>query len=785
MIGMIAVIVGAALSMGREDAGVAMLAAPQSVQVGRDTIVTGPIPAEISDLLGEGRSWRAARALRSYLNGLVDPPPETVLLAARAEAQWGGWGAARGYLEGQPWLDRVADGEGWYWLARARDEEDSLSEALQAYDRFLSLSDDDGSDQRAVAELRRGLVLLRMGERASGAAALNVVRGNAPYIADWMSVLSAEALAQSGDTTAVRALIGELPPDAGMRQRGRLALVEAYETVGDLAGAVSAAIALRSDAQAAGERAALSAAAGRIALENDQAEVARRELWAAIEAAPSAAAAREAAMRMSGLPDLSTAERLAIARIFERHGNARRAADGFRDVLAAGTTSGAERDELRLALGRALFNAGDNSGARAALVPLLEADAAFAREALLLTGRAEYRAGDHQQAFRVFRRLAERFPGSVEGSEGLFLVADLAHDARQLNDAAATYRAVATNFAGTDRAGLALMRLAGIRFLDGDLPGASALWEEYRSSYPDGQRWLQATYWAGRTHQELGDAARGAERLGAVREREPLSYYALRAADRLGLPYWPVPMSEAPPVVPEAEARVADWMRGVDLLREAGLHGEADAEAQRLSTRAAGDTALLYSLAEALNERGYAIHGIRLGQQLDASSTGMNPRLLRILYPLPYRDLLEAEARERGLDPFVVAALTRQESLFTARISSPAGARGLMQIMPETGSALARGAGISEWDTELLYQPEINVHFGTTYLAEQMRRHDGSLPAVFSAYNAGPARIAVWREFPEYGDEELFTERIPYRETRDYVKILTRNIAVYRGLYGG
>ena len=107
-----------------------------------------------------------------------------------------------------------------------------------------------------------------------------------------------------------------------------------------------------------------------------------------------------------------------------------------------------------------------------------------------------------------------------------------------------------------------------------------------------------------------------------------------------------------------------------------------------------------------------------------------------------------------------------------------------MQVMPATGEILARGAGIREWDAELLYQPEFNVHLGTRYLADQMRQYDGSLPSVFSAYNAGPHRVQQWSGFPEYRDEELFTERIPYRETRNYVKILTRNRALYEGLYG-
>jgi soluble lytic murein transglycosylase len=104
--------------------------------------------------------------------------------------------------------------------------------------------------------------------------------------------------------------------------------------------------------------------------------------------------------------------------------------------------------------------------------------------------------------------------------------------------------------------------------------------------------------------------------------------------------------------------------------------------------------------------------------------------------------------------------------------------------MPETGRGLAANVGIREWDVELLYQPEINAHLGTLFLADQMRAFRGSLPSVFAAYNAGPNRISRWSRFPEYADAELFTERIPYRETRDYVKILTRNIALYRGLYG-
>ncbi|MDQ3556281.1 MAG: lytic transglycosylase domain-containing protein, partial [Gemmatimonadota bacterium] len=313
---------------------------------------------------------------------------------------------------------------------------------------------------------------------------------------------------------------------------------------------------------------------------------------------------------------------------------------------------------------------------------------------------------------------------------------------------------------------------------------AARVWDGYRAAQPGGDAWLQATYWAGRAHLALGDSAGARARFREVRAREPVSYYSVRSAERLGEAFWPISLDPPPPDDAAARRRVEGWMSAVDVLRDAGLHEEAEAEAERLVERAGEKTPLLYPLAEALNDRGYTIRGVNIGYRLQRGVERPNPRLLRILYPFPYRRMIAAEAREKGLDPFLVAALTRQESVFKARISSPVGARGLMQVMPETGRALARGAEIRQWDADLLFNPEINVYLGTRYLAEQMREYDRSLPYVFSAYNAGPRRVTQWRRFPERRDPELFTERIPFAETRGYVKILTRNIALYEGLYG-
>jgi len=107
-----------------------------------------------------------------------------------------------------------------------------------------------------------------------------------------------------------------------------------------------------------------------------------------------------------------------------------------------------------------------------------------------------------------------------------------------------------------------------------------------------------------------------------------------------------------------------------------------------------------------------------------------------------------------------------------------------MQVMPATGRSLGRELGLADFDDDMLKHAELNAHLGTRYLAEQLEAFDGRLPVVLAAYNAGPHRINRWSQFPEFVDDEQFAERIPFAETRDYVKIVQNNASIYRELYG-
>jgi soluble lytic murein transglycosylase len=263
-----------------------------------------------------------------------------------------------------------------------------------------------------------------------------------------------------------------------------------------------------------------------------------------------------------------------------------------------------------------------------------------------------------------------------------------------------------------------------------------------------------------------------------------MSFYGARARTILGRSFWDLPLNVAPDTPPALAADVRTALARVDMLIEMERPSAASYEVDRIRQRFAASRAATYQLAEELNARGYTMTGIAIGWDLFRRDGGWNDRLLRIIYPFPFRDIIVAEARERGVDPFLAAGLIRQESMFNVAAVSGAGAVGLMQVLPSTGRSLARDLGLSGFDDDMLKHAELNAHLGTQYIAEQLADFDGRLPVVLAAYNAGPHRIDRWSRFPEFADDDQFAERIPFGETRDYVKIVQNNANIYRELYG-
>jgi soluble lytic murein transglycosylase len=151
-------------------------------------------------------------------------------------------------------------------------------------------------------------------------------------------------------------------------------------------------------------------------------------------------------------------------------------------------------------------------------------------------------------------------------------------------------------------------------------------------------------------------------------------------------------------------------------------------------------------------------------------------------YPRGYWPIVQRYAQQEGLDPFLVTALIREESAFAPRVISSAGAKGLMQLMPQTAEQTVRGRSARAVPAAPLEDPEVNIRIGTMHLADLLRDYGGNLRLSLAAYNAGAAQVRRWQERYGFADEEEITEDIPYTETRNYVKRVLGSYHRYTGL---
>ena len=226
-----------------------------------------------------------------------------------------------------------------------------------------------------------------------------------------------------------------------------------------------------------------------------------------------------------------------------------------------------------------------------------------------------------------------------------------------------------------------------------------------------------------------------------------------------------------------------------ETLLEAGLGDmavtELDYRLRRLNDR---NTKTVYTMAYLYSGMMQNHRAISL---LTSFGFGLNPKephisreVAQLLYPRPYWHLIQKYSAEFNVDPYLVVALMREESLFNVRARSRTGAMGLMQIMPSTGRGVAKSLKMDWIGDEVLYLPEVNVRIGVCYIAGLNQRFNGNPILVLSGYNAGPNATKKWLErHGTSGDMDLFVANIPYSETHYYVTRVIKSYWIYRLLY--
>jgi soluble lytic murein transglycosylase len=296
------------------------------------------------------------------------------------------------------------------------------------------------------------------------------------------------------------------------------------------------------------------------------------------------------------------------------------------------------------------------------------------------------------------------------------------------------------------------------------------------------------TYWEARAKEQSGDG-QGAHALYALCAASIESnYYPELARRRIdaGWPELPAASAPDPKFDPNLAAPAGSASFHVDrvlALRELGLKELEAGELKQLENQVGSDADLRGFVLGGLQSAGAYYDAIVAASKMEKRGELSHPSAERIRYPRAYWDLIASKTTGDGLDPYLVVSLMRQESWFNPDATSVSDARGLMQLLPSTANRMVRENGLALAQPVNLYDADINVELGTTYLKQLLAMFNGNAIRAVAAYNAGEHAVMGWNEkFPGADDE--WVENIGYHETRDYVKRVIGNQREYRMLYG-
>jgi soluble lytic murein transglycosylase len=441
----------------------------------------------------------------------------------------------------------------------------------------------------------------------------------------------------------------------------------------------------------------------------------------------------------------------------------------------------------------------------------LVAEAWFAK-ADLIAGAENYPG-----ALQAYQEFVAALPAHPRAAEALFVAARLAERAGELPTAATLWQRCARDYA-TSEDGPECAHQAGIAFYRiGDNASAEAQFGVLTTA-TDPALLSRAWLWVGKARAARGETAGAQAAWTTAAAADPTGYYSVRAADLLAgrAPYsadaaasltfdlaaeareaeaWV--LQRFAPATPEPASDVgtalaADprFVRGLALW-ELGLAAEARLEFDSLRRALAQDGPASFYLSRMLLDLGEYPGAIFAARQVldlagmdDAGTFSAPPYFSHVRFGPYFAEILVPEAQAYGLDPLLLFAVVRQESLFGVTAVSTSSAHGLMQLLPSTAEDMARYVGLATYRQADLYRPMVNVKLGSAYLARQRDAFGGRIYAALAAYNGGPGNAAVWLELAG-PDDDLLAEVVRYSETRTYLRRIYELYAIYRGVYAG
>jgi soluble lytic murein transglycosylase len=422
-------------------------------------------------------------------------------------------------------------------------------------------------------------------------------------------------------------------------------------------------------------------------------------------------------------------------------------------------------------------------------------------------------------AVAVYVEFADTHPGHPLAPEARWAAAQLLEKEDRFGEASDTYTTLADRHVNAERAPEARFRAGICRYRDGDWDAALVAWKELVNGYPGSAMALRGRYWQGKVLWTQGETIEAQDLLQSLADEFPRDYYGLRAAHLIAnnghSASWPKrpdgihQTSDDQTERQEAEAWLRSWTaaaddidlsdvpqdladdirfrRGMEFL-SLGLRDAARDEFDALRRDMGQDPVSLYRFALLARDLGLYAPSLRAAIDLivlaPEDSVLEMPRFVqRLAFPLYFSDLIVAESQSYDIDPLLIFALIRQESVFDDQITSWAGAVGLTQIMPATGEWIAELMPWPEYQETDLKRAYLNARFGIWFMSRILEMTDGDIPAALAGYNGGPGNGVYWFE-ESRGDPDLFIEVINRDEPQQYVRQIYRHYDAYQHLYG-
>ena len=460
------------------------------------------------------------------------------------------------------------------------------------------------------------------------------------------------------------------------------------------------------------------------------------------------------------------------------------------------------RDEARVGLGATQFLTGDPAGAFTYLKTLRLNNAEEDARRLYYLVEAARKLNDDDEMLAAIRQLNERRTTSPWRLKALLAAGNRFITSNDTTQYTPLFRAASQDFAADPATAAPHWKLAWDAYVNGR-PERVALMKEQLARYPRDSRASAALYYLGRAAWSVGQYAEARTWFERNSAQFPHYYYAVLSRERLAEPK----LANAKLDITTAEwLNSLEWGRPRDfstvtansatqtrverarILMAAGLADLADAE---LRFGAKNDNEQAHLLAiELARSMPSPFNALRIMKSFSSDYLAVPFEsapltFWQMLFPLPYKSDIEQASVAKGLDPFSVAGLIRQETEFNPAAASGKKALGLMQLVLPTGREMGRREGIPIPGMRTLFDPAVNIRLGTAYLKQQLGRWDNDWTQTLAAYNAGPGRVRQWLSWGQtYHEPAEFVESIPFNETRDYVQAVLRNADAYRYIYG-